>query len=157
MSTSSGGAPEGPGASCGIPFDWRQGVSYRLRVALVGPHVWQASVVDTSSGIPTVIGQIRVPEAWGGLATYSVTWIEHYGDTGTYSSCADIPRAQARWGQGAGTQASQGLLRAGPAAAMTTATVINNHLAVGDGRCSNSSVTELEPKESGSVQTLGGP
>lgn len=156
MTTSSGGAPEGPGATCRLPLDWRQGVAYRLGVALVGPHVWQATVVDTTTGVSTVIGQIRVPDAWGGLAPYSVTWIEYYGDTGDYASCADVPRAQALWRQGRGVQSTPGLLGVGARAVVTAPTITKNHLAVGDGLCSNSSVTELVPKETGSVQTVGG-
>lgn len=156
LTASSGRAPEGPGATCRVHFDWREGVAYRLQVALVTPHVWQASVVDTTTGMTTVIGQIRVPDAWGGLATYSITWVEYYGKTGAVGSCADLPRAQAQWAQGPGSQAALGLLGPGPRAALTRPVVTGNHLAVGDGLCPNSSVTELVPKESGSLQTVGG-
>jgi len=157
MTSPGGNAPEGPGASCRVPYEWREGVTYRLQVFLAAPHLWQANVVDVSTGAVTVVGQVRVPDTWGGLSTFSVSWIEYYGDTTKLENCADIPVARIRWDGAAGTQALPGgVLGLGGRNPVTPPTSLHNHLTPGAAHCSNSFVSDLSPVGSGVVQRVGG-
>jgi hypothetical protein len=158
LTSAGGSAPEGPGASCRVPFEWREGVTYGLQVVLAAPHVWQANVVDGGTGAVTVVGQIRVPDSWGGLSTFSVSWIEYYGDTTVLKACSDIPLARIRWDGAAGVRTFPGgLLGIGSSTLVAPPASLNNHLTPGPALCSNSSITDSSPRGSGVVQAMGGP
>jgi len=158
LTNPAGRAPEGPGASCRVPFDWRGGVTYRLRITAAGPHTWLGSVVDISTGAVTEIGRIRVPDPWGGLSTFSVSWIEYYGDTTKLATCGQIPRAAVRWEAAGGTQLTTGtgLLGLGSSSLAVRPTSTHDHLAVGPDLCPNSSITALRPPALGAEQVVGG-
>jgi hypothetical protein len=141
-----------------VAFDWREGVSYRLRLAAAEPHAWLGSVVDMSSDVTTDIGRIRVPDGWGGLSSDSASWIEYYGDTTSLGGCERIPRATVRWEAAGGTQlvTGAGLLGVGTSSLTVRPTAARHHLAVGPDLCSNSAITDLPPPALGAVHTMGG-
>ena len=156
MTAPSGRAAEGPGATCRVPFEWREGVTYGLQVVQSAPHQWEARIVDGASGGVTVIGRIGVPETWGGLSTFSVSWIEYYGDTRALAGCGAIPVARVRWDGAAGSQSTPGgLLGLGSTTTAVPPPSLHNHLAVGSGLCPNSSITDVAPLGRAVVQVVG--
>jgi len=156
LTTPSGSAAEGPGATCRVPFEWREGVTYGLQVVQSAPHQWEARVIDGATGGVTVIGRIGVPETWGGLSTFSVSWIEYYGDTRSLPGCGAIPVARVRWDGAAGSQSTRGgLLGLGTTTIAVQPPSLHNHLAVGPGLCPNSSITDVAPVGRAVVQVVG--
>ncbi len=82
---------EGDGVQCWLPFEWKQGVAYRIRIAFDGNQYWKASILDLSSRIETPVARIRVPEKWGALQNASSEFLENYAQGGdTLPSCAAI-------------------------------------------------------------------
>jgi hypothetical protein len=146
-----GRAPEGPGASCRVPYDWRAGVRYRLRLTAVGGGWWRAAVVDTRTGVETGIGQVQVPTGWGALSGHDVSWIEYYGPQQAASRCGSLPLARARW------EAATGQQPAGGSRAPVNAVTTTNLLGTVDGACPESSVTALPRPAVGAIQEVGGP
>ncbi len=158
LTSPSGSAPEGPGATCRVPFEWREGVTYGLQVVRSLPDQWEARIVDAGSGRVTVIGRIGVPEGWGGLSTFAVSWIEYYGDTGALANCRAIPVARVRWDGAAGSVSTPGgLLGLGSTTSAVQPSSLHNHLAVGTGLCRNSSIDDVGPTGSAVVHVVGGP
>ena len=89
---------EGEGFQTVIPYDWKAGRKYRLRVFKSGESPkgtgWTATVRDETTGIVDVIGTITVPKKWGCLGDWSVTWTERY--TGPeIRHCGDVGHAAA--------------------------------------------------------------
>jgi hypothetical protein len=90
---------EGSGYSCRVdPYNWSADRTYELDVrqsATSTAGTWyKASVLDTVSGIRKTIGQIRVPNGWGGLQGL-VSWTEDFG--GPVAQCSDLPQSRALW------------------------------------------------------------
>lgn len=90
---------EGNGYTCRIdPFNWKIGRSYELDVKQSGTGsagAWYtASVLDTVSGVRMTIGQIRVPNGWGGMQGW-VSWTEDFG--GPAAQCSDLPQSRVLW------------------------------------------------------------
>jgi hypothetical protein len=73
---------EGEGYQTVIPYAWKPGRMYRLRMFRSGESrrgtEWSATVRDESSGEVSPIGTITVPKKWGGLGAWSVMWSERY-------------------------------------------------------------------------------
>jgi hypothetical protein len=124
---------EGEGFSVRIPFAWRVGSTYALRVAAAAPGAWEAFVDEQ------LIGRIEVPARWRGLRDVSIMWTERYA--GPVASCADLAHSVARFGvptADRGTVAPTGR---------------RHHLSSPPG-CPGSSIAD-EPD--GVVQVMGGP
>lgn len=88
-----GDADGNSGVSTMIPYDWKPGREYKMRVWAVGDTAthrsWAGWVVDMSTGTETQISVIHVPKSYGWLGDAGVNWLEWYG--GTRPSCADFP------------------------------------------------------------------
>lgn len=72
---------EGSGAQCIIPFEWKAGREYKMRVWKInepGAEKWGGWVVDYATGEETLIGVIGT-QGYGGLTGYSIAVIENYG------------------------------------------------------------------------------
>ena len=88
----------GPGASrsidggwsCQVPYPWRAGRRYQLRVGVVEPGWWGASVADDSA--ETEVGFIQVPPDWRQLDTPSLMMTEYRGSP--LASCAEVPHSR---------------------------------------------------------------
>jgi hypothetical protein len=87
-----GGSVCGPfsGAECCghrilLPYNWRAGKYYRLRISLVGDQPdgtreWVATVRESddlngADAVERIVGRMRVPKATGWLSGYSLNWI----------------------------------------------------------------------------------
>ena len=94
---------EGPGINCFQDYDWVLGREYMLRLApLASPPGfvdWEGRIMDTVTGIETVIGVIRTADT-NGLMGYGrlygnrslYTFLEYFGNTcGLPTSCGDQP------------------------------------------------------------------
>ncbi|MBY0534901.1 MAG: DUF3472 domain-containing protein [Chitinophagaceae bacterium] len=84
---------EGSGYSCKIPFEWKEGIVYKLELvrkfsADEGKNSWQAHIIDTSSKISFLIGTINVPLEWGNLQPKSNFFIEYFR---AVASCQNVP------------------------------------------------------------------
>jgi hypothetical protein len=93
----------GTGWGCKLPFDWRSGTTYRLRVGEVGntsdpnaAYWWGSSVLDTQTNEEHLIGKIRVPAEWEGLKSETGCWIEHFG---ALPDCESLPYTRAVFGR----------------------------------------------------------
>lgn len=87
---------EGEGYSCRAEYNWIAGRPYILKVYQVSSDWWRAQITDTVTGRVTALGRINVPQDWGGLGDWSVSWTEHFIDR--EPQCADLPYSRVRWG-----------------------------------------------------------
>jgi len=91
---------EGVGHQTMIPFNWQAGRSYRMRVWVAGTDAggewWVGAVQDTTTGVETQIGLIRVPFGRGWLGNWVSTWVEWYG--AQVSDCGQLPGATTYFG-----------------------------------------------------------
>ena len=77
---------EGVGYKCHLEYAWTAGHAYRFEARAVGNVWWRGTVTDATTGIATVIGQIRMPPD-AGRAVTSVLFDEHYREV---ASCAAL-------------------------------------------------------------------
>jgi len=89
-----------PGYTCRIdPFNWVTGRTYRLRVWAYGEDAlgewWGAWVQDTTTGVDSYVGKIRVPTSWSWLYPWSVSWTEYFGTQP--ETCNKLPWAKAQF------------------------------------------------------------
>ncbi len=84
---------EGSGMHCGVGYNWVAGRTYHFKLGKLSQDTygtwWRASVVDTVTGVVTIIGDIENPPGWGGLGTFSGLWTEYFA--GSVSTCNDLP------------------------------------------------------------------
>lgn len=93
---------EGVGYQTLIPFHWKAGRTYRLRMFLSGSSAqgteWSATVREEPSGRERLIGTITVPKKWHRLGNWSVMWSERY--TGPkILTCNDVGYSRVRFGE----------------------------------------------------------
>jgi len=73
---------EGEGFQTLIPYEWKVGRTYRLRMFRSGKNrngtEWSATVREVPDGKEMTIGTITVPRKWGYLSNWSVMWLERY-------------------------------------------------------------------------------
>jgi hypothetical protein len=88
---------EGSGYSCRIPYNWQQGVQYRVRLWKIednsnGDSWWGAWVTDMRTQKDDFIGKILVPASWSGLKPVSINFVEYWGmQDGKRHNCSEIP------------------------------------------------------------------
>ncbi|MCC3768342.1 ricin-type beta-trefoil lectin domain protein [Streptomyces sp. UNOC14_S4] len=88
---------EGEGKSCRIKYDWKQGHTYRYRVAHEGNRWFGVTVTDETSGDSFKLGSIRA--ATGRISPDGmVDWTEYFEWNDDRASCNDQPYSQARFG-----------------------------------------------------------
>lgn len=114
---------EGSGESCRIdPYNWTADRPYRVSVRVASTDTtgawYEATVTDTVTQVTSTIGTIHVPAGWGGIYGV-VSWTEYFG--GTADTCADIPKARARFDF--------------PTASLGTVRITNDTHAIGAGNC----------------------
>ncbi|MBD0707301.1 hypothetical protein BU197_02400 [Streptomyces sp. CBMA291] len=90
---------EGSGVQCDAAYPWREGVTYRIRIARAGTNGWRASVTDTRADRTTDVATIVLPHDRGGLRSLT-EWVENFaqGDDQP-DSCADVSPATAVYGR----------------------------------------------------------
>ncbi|MFM0201166.1 DUF3472 domain-containing protein [Paraburkholderia fungorum] len=99
---------EGSGVQCRITFPWKEGVTYRIKVARSGIDGWTASITNTRTGQVTTVATIIVPTNYGGLKNLQ-EWVENFAQGNEqHSSCSDVPEAIAVYGS---PQANGGTVR----------------------------------------------
>jgi len=66
-----------------VPYDWRIGNRYRLRIWYVKQDSvgkwWVGAIFDYATGSEYQLGSIAIPANWGHLTDFSVTWTEYVG------------------------------------------------------------------------------
>lgn len=88
---------EGSGYSCRIPFDWKEGTQYRIRLWQLGKEEngdtwWGAWAKDIQNDTEEFIGKILVPASWKGLKSTTINFVEYWGmQDGQRHPCSDIP------------------------------------------------------------------
>ena len=112
--------PNGTPHTAAVAFDWTAGRYYFTLVHRLAPGVWAAWVYDYASSTWVVIGQLTLPDEWGGLSNTSTTTVAWYGPPAP--TCAAYPRADVLFAPPMGF--------AGGAA--TTATPVTTGSTVGD-------------------------
>ena len=80
---------EGAGYKCFRAYDWTAGHGYRFEARAIGNDWWRGTVTNTTTGVATVIGQLRMPVG-AGRAITSVLFDEIYREV---ASCAAITPA----------------------------------------------------------------
>ncbi len=118
---------EGTGWSCRIPYAWKAGQAYALRVSTGGEGWWTGQVRDEQTGQVSDLGGIRVPHHWRQLDSWSVMWTEYYGQP--LSDCRDLAYSSVVFGT---PTANDGEVK--PA---------GSHSHLGDGTCETSRIEAL--------------
>lgn len=90
---------EGSGWTCRVdPYQWLAGRPYELRTVrdeITPQGTWiKGTIIDTVTGVVTVIGRIRVPPTWGDMVGFS-SWTEWFGPA--LPTCAAFPRSRVTW------------------------------------------------------------
>jgi hypothetical protein len=139
---------EGDGYSVRLHWPWVVGEEYTLGVAASGPSEWSATVDGY------LIGTIRVPPAWGGLARTSVMWTERY--LGRLHSLADIHRSEVRFGtpSAGGSPASRGTPASAAGASPRAVAPLGHRNVFADPPGSPGS--DIQDVDGGVVQVMGG-
>lgn len=102
---------EGSGTMCIIPFQWKAGHEYKMRVWRIkdsyngSTEKWGGWVIDYTTGEETLIGVIEVQNSaglkgYGGLASATITVNEFYsvGNPGEHSiTCQTMPYFGTTW------------------------------------------------------------
>jgi len=89
---------EGTGLSCRIPYEWKQGVLYRISLSkidtsrFVTSNWWGAYIQDISSMQKLNIGHILLPSGWGRLSSIDNFFVEYFMPI---QSCENIPYTKA--------------------------------------------------------------
>jgi len=92
---------EGSGYSCKIPFEWKEGILYKLEIrrafvdSVYSKNSWQAFIKDMTSNQAFLIGSIEVPSDWGNLKADSNFFIEYFRYV---PSCLDTPFQKSVYG-----------------------------------------------------------
>jgi hypothetical protein len=139
---------EGDGYSVRLRWPWVVGEEYTLGVAASGPSEWSATVDGY------LIGTIRVPSAWGGLAGSSVMWTERY--LGRLRSLGDIRRSEVRFGTPAagGSAASPGTPASAAGASPRAVAPLGHRNVLADPPGSPGS--SIDDVDGGVIQIMGG-
>ncbi len=121
---------EGVGQSCSVAYEWVANHAYKLRISKIsadsGGTWWGSWVKDTGTNSETFIGQIKVPQSWGGLGKSSVMWTENFS---AFTSCNNLIHSSVIFGIPVANGAISPSSR-------------NNHLGNPIG-CSGSSITDV--------------
>ncbi|VVE24435.1 hypothetical protein PCA20602_03318 [Pandoraea capi] len=89
---------EGNGVQCWINYAWKEGVTYKVRVAKDGADGWRATIIDTQTNAQVAVATIVVPTSYGGLSQL-VEWVENFSQgQNELPSCAAVPTAIAVYG-----------------------------------------------------------
>ena len=112
--------PDGTAHTAAVPFNWTGGRYYFTLVHRVAPGVWTAWVYDFASSTWVVIGQLTLPDAWGGLSGTSTTTVSWFGPPAP--TCSAYPRADVLFAPPMGFAAG----------AVTTAEPVATNRGVGD-------------------------
>lgn len=139
---------EGTGTSCIIPFAWKAGHEYKLRVwRLAGnpstsSEQWGGWVIDYTNGDETLIGVVEVANSagyagYGGLTGDTTTTLEYYGGNGTDNgvACNQLPYFGATWN---GPFANNGTL-------LPRSAVANYHTGIGTACANNVNTSANAP------------
>jgi hypothetical protein len=98
---------EGNGWSCRLAYPFTTGTLYRYRVwrmsADAGGQWWGAWIQNTSTGVDTYVGSIRVAGSWT-LMTNVQNFVEYFGTA--VPSCSAVPKSRAVWTQPAANRGS---------------------------------------------------
>lgn len=99
---------EGSGYSCRLAYPIAANRYYRYRVwrgsADAGGQWWGAWIEDTTTGVDTYLGSLRVGSS-DTLATGVANFVEYFG---TAVTCTTVPRSQAVWTQPAANSQGSG-------------------------------------------------
>jgi hypothetical protein len=88
---------EGSGFSCKIPFEWKEGTMYILKLKNIESDTWwEASIEEVESTSISTIGRIQVPENWGNLKSKSNFFIEYFRPV---NQCEDLPFEKTYFGE----------------------------------------------------------
>lgn len=108
---------EGSGTSCIIPFAWKAGREYKLRVWVLDSNSagqnWGAWVVDYLTGEETLIGAVTLMntggrQGYGGLTGNTTSVLEFYGSSGENEvACNELPDFGVTWNGPFSNDASQ--------------------------------------------------
>ena len=85
---------EGIGYGLRLPYDYRQGVTYRFRVSKESGGWWTVVLRDLSNGAEVALGRILGKSMWGGLRSDVANFTEVYSRV---PSCAALENARVRF------------------------------------------------------------
>lgn len=88
---------EGEGKSCRLKTDWKEGQTFRTRVAHEGDRWFGVTVTNESTGASFKLGSIRAGSAQIS-ASGMVDWTEYFEWNNPNASCDDQPYSQAQFG-----------------------------------------------------------
>ncbi|WP_433335709.1 RICIN domain-containing protein [Spirillospora sp. CA-294931] len=96
---------EGVGKSCRIKHDWKEGHTFRFRVAHEGDRWFGVTVVNDTLGTSFKLGSIRAGSTQ--ISPHGmVDWTEYFEWNNPKASCNDQPFSQARFGLPKGNKGS---------------------------------------------------
>jgi len=89
---------EGSGVQCSINYPWKEGRTYKIKVAKTGTNGWTATIIDMQTNESRTVATILVPANYGGLKSLS-EWVENFAQGNTQlPSCSAVPEAIAVYG-----------------------------------------------------------
>ena len=87
------------GTSCRIPYEYKLNVIYDTiieRGAIESDGTWwSGTIIDTSTGISTLIANIKVPPSWKGIGSRTTAFTEYFG--GLPATCSQLQYTKVRF------------------------------------------------------------
>ncbi|PHH64742.1 hypothetical protein CDD81_4004 [Ophiocordyceps australis] len=88
------GADGGPGVSCAVLINGDYGATHNMRVTNVRGNTWRGTVINTSSGQETQIGQWTLPKA-GKIKNGQAGFVEYFPWNAMPShECSSLPKTE---------------------------------------------------------------
>ncbi|KAF9125971.1 hypothetical protein BGW39_007021 [Mortierella sp. 14UC] len=84
------GADSGPGVSCAIDIKGSYWHNYNLVVENTRDTTWRGGLVDTRTGVSTVVGEWTLPKGSGKIVNGQLGFVEYYTWSGLSSHTCDL-------------------------------------------------------------------
>ncbi|UNI23811.1 hypothetical protein JDV02_009607 [Purpureocillium takamizusanense] len=89
------GADGGPGISCSVDIEGDYSHTYNLTVETSGERTWKGTMVDTVTGMATVIGEWTLPYGSGKLKNGELGFVEYFlWDSRSPHACDTLPKTE---------------------------------------------------------------
>lgn len=93
------GADGGAGVSCAVDINDSYSTTYNLVVENTSGTTWRGTLVNTSSGNGTVIGEWTLPSEAGGIRSSQVGFVEYYPWNSGGVRCKKLPKTEVTFGK----------------------------------------------------------
>lgn len=92
------GADGGAGTSCAVEIPASYSPTYNFVIENISGTTWRGSMVDTTTGNTTVIGEYILPIIAGGIKPSQLGFVEYYPWNSGSHTCNQLPKTEVTFG-----------------------------------------------------------